>query len=121
MKNNYLDKLNTPDIYTFLLFAIYKLSDDPQYSTLSEMVYLLDKKSVLRLLEYYGGATIKIPTISELEKLINVLIIYQSIKFENKTFDEVFQSLKLDSSDIVETKKLYERLSELLEDYNFNV
>ena len=49
MKSNIqasLDNLNMVDIYSMMLFALYKLNNVPEYSTLSELVYILDKDSL---------------------------------------------------------------------------
>ena len=68
--------LKETDIYSLMLFAMFKLRDIPEYSSLSELVYILDKDSLLKLCEYFGGTTIKIPTIEELETLLYALTIY---------------------------------------------
>ena len=64
-------KLKYIDVYSLMLFAMFKLRDIPEYASLSEMVYILDKDSLLKLCEYFGGLTIKIPTIEELESIRN--------------------------------------------------
>ena len=61
-KNNLLAFDNT-DIYSIILFIIFKIKKLPEYAALSELVYVLDKDSLLKLCEYFGGTTIKIPTI----------------------------------------------------------
>lgn len=64
------------DIYSLILFALFKLRDIPDYLVLSELVYILDKDSLLKLCEYFGGTTIHIPTIDELESLLYSLLLY---------------------------------------------
>ena len=64
---NELNKLTDSDIYSLILFALYKMNETNEYSSLSELSYLLDKESLLKLCEFYGGTTIRIPTINELE------------------------------------------------------
>jgi hypothetical protein len=48
----------------------------PDYMVLSELVYVLDKDNLLKLCEYFGGSTIKIPTIKELESIVYSLLLY---------------------------------------------
>ena len=72
-----VNKLKSQDIYSLMLFALFKLKDVPEYSSLSELVYILDKDSLLKLCEYFGGMTIKIPTIKELESMVYLLLLYQ--------------------------------------------
>ena len=49
-----LAKLKDIDVYSLMLFAMFKLRDIPEYASLSEMVYILDKDSLLKLCEYFG-------------------------------------------------------------------
>ena len=44
-----LAKLKDIDVYSLMLFAMFKLRDIPEYASLSEMVYILDKDSLLKL------------------------------------------------------------------------
>ena len=83
-----IDKLNdltVKDTYSLMMFALYKLKDDPKYSTLSELTYLLDKNSLMTMLEYFGGMTITIPSVQELRELFNALVMYNDVKIEKTT------------------------------------
>ena len=37
-----LDSLHLSDIYSLILFVMYKIQDIPEYAMLSELCYLLD-------------------------------------------------------------------------------
>ena len=89
-----IDLLKEQDIYSLMLFALYKAKDLPEYSALSELAYILDKESLLKLCEFYGGLTIRIPTISELEKILYALLMYQEVDLENKDFDKVYEAFR---------------------------
>ena len=71
-----LNNLKSQDIYSLILFALYKLREIPEYSTLSELAYIVDKENLLKLCEYFGGTTIHIPTIDELESILYSLLLY---------------------------------------------
>ena len=58
-----LQKLHEPDIWSLLLFVLFKIKDIPEYSGISELAYILDRKNLLKLCEYFGGTTITMPTI----------------------------------------------------------
>ena len=68
LKHNISD-LKEKDLYSIILYSIYKLTGDPQYSTISELIYTLNKDSLLNLCSVFGGCTIKIPTIDSNRKL----------------------------------------------------
>jgi hypothetical protein len=57
VKNELLN-IKELDIYSLILFALFKLRDIPDYLALSELVFLMDKKELLKLCEYFGGMTI---------------------------------------------------------------
>lgn len=114
-----MSKLKQTDICSLMLFALYKMQDMPQYSTLSELAYTLDLQSLLKLCEYFGGLTIKIPTLDELELMINALILYQYINIEGLSYEESISKLDCKYYDIRVLKDTYVKLSEILSQYSF--
>ena len=112
--NKELDKLTTSDIYSMMLFALYKVTDIPEYSSLSQLSYILDKDSLLKLCEFYGGLTIKIPTIEQLQTLLDGLLIFQLIDLENGDSDKVLE--KFEKASI----NAYFDIKDILKNYNFN-
>ena len=50
-----LDSLDKDDIYSLMLFALYKLRDMPEYLALSELCYVLDGSNLPKFLTYFGG------------------------------------------------------------------
>lgn len=76
IKNSDIDKLKDNDILSIALFALYKMREIPEYSTLCELSYVVDKDSLLSLCEFFGGMTIKIPTIKELKIVLYAMSIY---------------------------------------------
>lgn len=122
MKSNIkikLDELKTTDIYSMMLFALYKIKEIPEYSTLSELVYLLNKDSLMNLLTYFGGLTITIPTQDELKVVVNALLLYQFIQIEHKELNEAIKLLNIDELLIKDVKSTYFKLSEILDKYDF--
>lgn len=114
-----LNNLREVDTYSMILFVLYKMSEIEEYSTLGELAYVLDKQSLLNLCEYFGGMTIKIPTIKELEGLINSIMLYQYIEFEGMTYEDAVKKVGFSSSDLRKVKKDYLKLSKILDSYTF--
>lgn len=114
-----MSKLKQNDICSLMLFALYKMQDMPEYSTLSELAYTLDLQSLLKLCEYFGGLTIKIPTLDELELMINALILYQYINIEGLSYEESISKLDCKYYAIRVLKDTYVKLSEILSQYSF--
>jgi len=91
MKNSIkasLNSLHLSDIYSLMLFIIYKLQDIPEYAVLSELCYLLDGANLTRLLTYFAGKTIKIPTQDEFATMTNALLLYQYVNIDNNSLTE---------------------------------
>ena len=113
-----LATLKNQDTYSLMLFVLFKLRDIPEYSTLSELIYILHKDEFLRLCEYFGGMKIKIPTIGELERLINVLILYQYTNIDKMEYDDAIKILDCNKKELSEIKKDYNKIIPILERYS---
>ena len=112
-----LNTLKDKDIISLILFCIYKLSEDPEYSTLSELIYVLDKDSLYKLCATYGGCTLKIPTISELRTLTNVLLLYQYVNIDGLSFVDACTLLGVDSKNRKSVSELYKKVLDVIQTY----
>ena len=89
MKNNIkknLNNLHLSDIYSLMLFILFKIQDIPEYAVASELCYLLDGANMTRLLTYFAGRTVTFPTESEMSIVTNALLMYQYINIDGDTF-----------------------------------
>lgn len=110
--------LKETDAWSIILFSLYKLYNIPEYSSLSELAYLLDRDGLLKLCEYFGGQTIKIPTIEELEILVKALLLYQYTEVNGMAYED---AIKLVSTG--KTKALraaYSHICEIMSNYTFS-
>ena len=115
-----LDKLTTSDIYSLMLFALYKSNEIPEYSSLSQMSYILDRENMLKLCEFFGGTTIRIPTISELEALLDALLVYQLVDIEGNDLEETLTKVMDTTGEVADVRGHYLNLKEVLGKYKFN-
>ena len=92
-----LSNLKETDIYSLMMFVLYKMIDIPEYSSISELAFILDKDNLLKLCEYYGGTTIKIPTIQDLESIVNLIFKAIVMKMQSRFLEAVLQSSGLSS------------------------
>lgn len=115
-----LNSLNKTDIYSLMLFTLYKMNDDPKYSTLSELCYILDGDNLSKLLSYYGGMTIKIPTLREMRLLLQALLLFQYVNLEKGTFEEGLKAVTEDEFEPEEIKSTYKLLLEVVDNYEFS-
>lgn len=113
-----INKFKEEDIYSAMLYALYKLSNNKTYSTLSELIYILDKDNFLNLCSVLGGCTITIPTIEQLSNLTRSLLVYQYITVENKTFREACSLAGVTKED-KEVIKIYKMIVEILKNGAF--
>lgn len=117
-----LSRLTDQDLTSLLLFSLYKLHEDPNYSTLSQLAFLLDKESLIKLLKLYGGTTIKVPTIDEFQLLLNALNIYNNVNIEYKDINKVISSFVKDNPSTSKDDLLdaYTTICNVLKDYSFS-
>ena len=115
-----VNNLTSNDIYALMLFALYKLNDTSEYSSLSQLSYILDKENLLKLCQFYGGTTIYIPKIEELEDMLNALLMYQKVDIENMDIEEYLKQLKNKIGNTKYVQKNYGVVKDILKNYNFN-
>lgn len=116
---NELEKLKEPDIWSLMLFVLYKVREIPEYAGLSELAYILDKKNLLRFCEFFGGTTITVPKVEELELLIYSLLLYQYVEIEHILFEDAVELINRNDVDISAVKTNYHKLKDVLETYTF--
>lgn len=124
MKTNLKQNLNTlqlSDVYSLMFFILYKVQDIPEYATVSELCYLLDGSNLTRLLTYFAGQTIKIPTESEISILANALLLYQYINVDGLSLTAAQEKLEdLTNKQKDEATKLYIKLIPIMNEYNIS-
>lgn len=119
MSKKNINTLKDTDIYSLSMFVLYKLTDIPEYSIMGELPYILDKKNLMDLCNYFGGRVIRIPTISELHSIMYLLLLYQYTKIEGKTYDEAIKLIGYKSSELRSVKAAYNKICKILDQYNF--
>lgn len=124
MKTNLKQNLNTlqlSDVYSLMFFILYKVQDIPEYATVSELCYLLDGSNLTRLLTYFAGQTIKIPTESEISILANALLLYQYVNVDGLSLTAAQEKLEdLTNKQKDEATKLYIKLIPIMNEYNIS-
>ena len=124
MKNSIkanLNNLHLSDIYSLILFIIYKIQDIPDYAVLSEMCYLLDGANLTRLLTYFAGRTITFPTEEDLSTMINALLLYQYINIEGSTLVEAQSKLEnITPKQMDKITSLYLQILPIMKQYNID-
>ena len=118
VKSN-IQNLKQVDYYSLILFALFKLNNIPEYASLSQLAYVLDKDNLLNFCEFFGGTTIKVPTTKELESLIYSLLLYQYVKIDGKDYEEALELIGHESCELRQVKKRYYALCDILDKYEF--
>ncbi len=117
-----MDSLHLSDIYSLMLFLLYKIQDIPEYATLSELCYLLDGSNITRLFTYFAGKTITIPTEEEFVIMSSALLMYQYVNLNNLSL--VAAQEKLSPSLTAKQKEkimdLYLKILPIIKSYNIN-
>lgn len=115
-----ITNLTKNDIYSLMLFVMYKLKDSNEYSSLSQLSYILDEENLLKLCEYYGGTTIYIPKIEELEDMLNAMLLFQRVDIEKQDLTKCLTTLNKKGENTKSIKKNYFVIKEVLKDFSFN-
>lgn len=116
MDNKDVKMMSENDIYSLILYAIYKCTKDPEYSTLAELIYTLDRKHLVKLCKVFGGCTIKIPTLEELKVYSCGLLVYNLIN-EGMSLTEALHTTGLDSKDYSKVMSVYKIIEKVADEY----
>ena len=117
--NEIISKLQKKDIYAVICSFLYDLKDVPEYSTLSELCYLLDTESFLHLINYCSGQTITIPTKQEFSDLVQVLLLFQFYEIEKRPWKDAVKLAGFSSSKGKAAKNKLDKLKQTIKQYNF--
>lgn len=113
-----LKNLNDVDTISLLMFALYKMRDTKETSALSELAFVLDKDNFINLCEYFGGSTITIPTLEEVDQLLYGLMMFQYLDIQKLSYEEAM--LKLGDRYHPHTiRASYRKIKEVLSEYEF--
>ena len=118
---NSLNNLHLSDIYSLILFILYKVQDIPEYAVVSELCYLLDGANLTRLLTYFAGRTVTFPTEDEFQNVSNALLLYQYINVEGKSLVEAQSKLEnVTPKQKEKITELYLKILPVMSQYNID-
>lgn len=124
MKNSIkknLNNLHLSDIYSLMLFVLFKVQEIPEYAVASELCYLLDGANMTRLLTYFAGRTVTFPTEAEMATVTNALLMYQYINIDGDTLVNAQNKLeKLTKKEKEKVTDLYVKLLPIMKQYNID-
>lgn len=116
-----LNSLHLSDIYTLMLFAMYKIKEIPDYAVLSELCYLLDGSNLTRLLTYFAGRTVKFPSAEDFAVMSNALLLYQYINIDGESLANAQTKLNIESKKTRDkVTELYLQLLPIMKEYNID-
>ena len=116
-----LNSLHLSDIYSLMLFVLFKVQEVPEYAVTSELCYLLDGANMTRLLTYFAGITVTFPTEAEMTTVTNALLLYQYINIDGETFTSAQNKLgDLTNKEKDRITELYVQLLPIMKQYNID-
>ena len=116
-----LNSLHLSDIYSLILFIIYKVQDIPEYAVLSELCYLLDGANLTRLLTYFAVKTVTFPTEEEMATMTNALLLYQYINIDGMTLVDAQAKLEdITPKQMEKITDLYLKILPIMRQYNID-
>lgn len=116
-----LNSLQLSDIYSLMLFIMYKVQDIPEYAVVSELCYLLDGSNLTRLMTYFAGKTITIPTEEEFAIVTSALLMYQYINIDGESYANAQAKLNdLTAKQKDKASELYLKIIPIMRQYNID-
>lgn len=113
-----LNGLEKQDVYSVATALLYLLKDSPKHSIVSELFYILDYDNFLKLIKYYGGREIRIPSIDEITDLLKVLLVYQYRVVEEIPWREALAKAEVPASESLSMKGKVQQLAVQLDSHD---
>ena len=111
-----INLLREDDLITIILYCLYKFTDNPEYSAISELAYTLDKDNLYKLCSTFGGTTIRIPTLNEYKEIVKVMLIFQYTQ-SGMSFEEACEKVDVDGMDMDKILKIYSIILDIVDNY----
>ena len=112
---------NMKDIYYLASIVVEGLKDanNLKYGMIPELMYILGEEQFLKLIYYFEGQTIQIPTRNEILKVLYLIIMLYNVEVLGRDFDEVRSELKRGNSDRVPKYGTYCEFIDIIKDFDF--
>ena len=114
-----ISNLRKSDVYSVLCSFLYDLHKVPEYTTLSELCYLLDIDSFMNFIKYFAGKTVKVPTKKEFSDAMQVLLLFQYYEIEKRPWKDCLTMCEIPTSKGKLMHNKLDKLKETMKKYNF--
>lgn len=116
--NSYLKEVqDMSDLYYVSLIVLSQLKNT-DYSSIAELSILLDRSNFTKLIEYYQGDSIKVPTASEIKEVMISIAIYYYYILLGKTWYQTLSRLGISRNDKDNSDKLWDNYKTLVAKIN---
>jgi hypothetical protein len=112
-----LYKLTQPDVYSLICEILYVLKDNPKYSTVSELAFILERESFIKFIKYFGGTTLTVPTLDEFKEVIRLLLLYQAVEIDKMPWRKALEEAGFDLEQSRSAQRKLALLKKALNDY----
>lgn len=76
MSRDEIIKLSEEDTYALICLLLARVKN-PSYMAFGELINVLDQKNFESFITYFGGCTLKVPTIDEIRQEMRAIILYK--------------------------------------------
>lgn len=119
--NKNISQIMKEDVYSLMMVLLYASDDNPRYSAINELAYLLDKDSFLNFIKFYEGQTIKVPTMDELKLSLQVLLLFQYYKIEKQDWHEALKNAGFAPEETFFAKRKLTKFVEYIDNHNLKL
>ena len=121
MPKDSFSEISKSDVYSLMMLLLFASDDNPRYSAINELAYLLDHDSFLNFIKFYEGQTIKIPPIEDLRNSLRTLMLYQYSKIDKMEWHDALQKAGFDLEDTFSAKRRLAKFVEYIDKHNFKL
>ena len=106
--------MNNQDLNAFALMVLGVLKDTPEFGVSAYMAYLLNREDFDKMLDVYGGLTVRIPTREEFNKALSAIVYYHSRVIMGHNKSRSLRESHLTSSDLRDLESHLDKIDNLM-------
>lgn len=116
------EMLGKQDTYAMTMLLLIASNDNPRYSTLNELPFIIDDMDQLKkFLKYYAGQTIEIPPLNEITDSLRLLALFQFYIIDKMEWHDALIASGFDIEDTAMAKIKLNAFKNQLEKFDYRL
>lgn len=111
-------EIKEEDVNALALMVLSVLRDTPEFGTTAHLAYTLSRKDFNRIIDMFGGQTIRIPTREDVNKALSSIIYYHSKYIRGRSDYSAIRDSHLTVKQVTELRPYLEKIDYIMNHFS---